>query len=208
MAAQDRRGGCGCCGFLFSFLLFLLVLLLVGVGLFYFKAADQVNRLASTGPVSLPPAVASRQVYNAARQKFERFFADSGERSLTLSNAELNAILADAPELRFLNRGLAITLNQNSAEVYCSLPVSLPFVSRRYFNYTIHMRPSMRGDEFQLNVSRIDREGKVLGPAELRQFQLVAVPSIERMMSLWNKLQMDRSVRDVRIENGNLILAR
>ena len=208
MAAQVRRGGCGCCGFLFSFLLFLLVLLLVGVGLFYYKAADQVTRLGSAGPVSLPPAVTSRQIYGVARQKFGRFFADSGERSLTLSNAELNAIFADAPELRFLNRGLAIALTQNAAEMYCSLPVSLPFVSRRYFNYTIHMRPSMRGDEFQLNVSRIDREGKVLGPAELRQFQRVAEPFIERTISLWNKLQMDRSVRDVRIENGNLILER
>jgi hypothetical protein len=28
------------------------------------------------------------------------------------------------------------------------------------------------------------------------------------MLSIWNKVQMDRSVRDVRIENGNLILAR
>ena len=208
MAAQDRRGGCGCCGFLFSFLLFLLVLLLVAAGLFYFKAADQVNRFASTGPVPLPPSVASRQVYNVGRQRFEHFSADSGERSLTLSNAELNSILADAPELRFLNRGLAVTLNQNSAEVYCSLPVSLPFVSRKYFNCTMHLQPSMRGDEFQLNVSRIDRQGKVLGAAELRQFQLVAAPSIERMMSLWNKLQMDLAVRDVRIENGNLVLAR
>ncbi len=41
--------------FLVSFLLFLLVLLLVSVGLFYFKAANQLNRLASTVPVALPP---------------------------------------------------------------------------------------------------------------------------------------------------------
>jgi len=59
-----------------------------------------------------------------------------------------------------------------------------------------------------LNVFRVDREGKALGPTELRQLQIVAVPSIEKMLSIWNKLQMDRSVRDVRIENGNLILAR
>jgi hypothetical protein len=38
--------------------------------------------------------------------------------------------------------------------------------------------------------------------------EIVAVPSIEKMLSIWNKVQMDRSVRDVRIENGNLILAR
>ena len=189
-------------------MLFLLVLLLVGVGLFYFEVANQLNRLASTIPVPLPPAVSSRQVYNQARQKIDHFFADSGERSLILSDAELNAVLADSPELRLFNRGTVVILNQNSAHVYCSLPVNLPFQSRRYLNYTIHIRPSMRGEDFELNVFRVDREGKALGPAELRQLQIVAVPSIEKMLSIWNKLQMDRSVRDVRIENGNLILAR
>ena len=208
MATQDRRGGCGCCGFLFSFLLFLLVLFLVGVGLFCFETANQLNRLASSTPVPLPPTASSRQVYNQARQKLERFFADSGERSLILSDAELNAFLADSPELRILNRGTVVILNQNSAYVYCSLPVNLPFQSRRYFNYTIHIRPSMRGEDFELNVFRVDREGKAIGSAELRQLQIVAVPSIEKMLSIWNKLQMDRSVRDIRIENGNLILAR
>jgi hypothetical protein len=208
MATQDRRGGCGCCGCLFSFLLFLLVLLLVGVGLFYFGAANQLSRLASTIPVPLPATASSRQVYNQARQKFEYFFANSGERSLILSDEELNAFLADSPELRILNRGAVVILNQNSAHVYCSLPMNLPFQSRRYLNYTIHIRPSMRGEDFELNVFRVDREGKALGPTELRQLQIVAVPSIEKMLSIWNKLQMDRSVRDVRIENGNLILAR
>jgi hypothetical protein len=208
MATQDRRGGCGCCGCLFSFLLFLLVLLLVGAGLFYFEAANQLSRLASTIPVPLPATASSRQVYNQARQKFEYFFANSGERSLILSDEELNAFLADSPELRILNRDAVVILNQNSAHVYCSLPVGLPFQSRRYLNYTIHIRPSMRGEDFELNVFRVDREGKALGPTELRQLQIVAVPSIEKMLSIWNKLQMDRSVRDVRIENGNLILAR
>src|SRR5260370_35715918 len=152
MATQDRRGGCGCCGFLFSFLLFLFVLLLAGVGLFSFEAANQLNRLASTMAVPLPPAASSRQVYNQARQKFEYFFANAGERSLILSDAELNAFLADSPELRILNRGTVVILNQNSAHVYCSLPVNLPFQSRRYFNYTIDIRPSMRGEDFELNV--------------------------------------------------------
>jgi hypothetical protein len=208
MATQDRRGGCGCCGFIFSFLLFLLVLFLVGIGLFYFEAANQLKLLTSTIPVSLPPAASSRLVYNQARQKLEHFFADAGERSLILSDADLNAFLADSPELRISNRGAVVILNQNSAHVYCSLPVSLPFQSRRYFNYTIHLRPSMRGEDFELNVFRVEREGKILGLTELRQFQIVAVSPVEKMLSIWNKLQMDRSVRDVRIENGNLILAR
>jgi hypothetical protein len=208
MATQDRRRGCGCCGFLFSFVLLLLILAVLGVGFFYFNAASQLNRLASTGPVTLPAAASGRQGYNEARQKLEHFFANSGERRLILSNAELNAYLAGSPELRILNHGAVVILNQDSADLYCSLPLNLPFVSHRYFNYTIHLRPSMRGEDFELNVLRIDREGKALGPKELRQFQIIAIPSIEKILSVWNRLQTDRSVREVRIENGNLILAR
>jgi hypothetical protein len=153
-------------------------------------------------------AWARRQAYNEARQKLERFFANPGERKLILSNTELNAYLAGSPELRFFNHGAVVVLNQDSADVYCSLPLNLPFVSRKYFNYTVHLGPSMRGEGFELNVLRIDREGKALGPTELRQFQIVAIPSFEKMLSIWNRLQTDRSVREVRIENGNLILAR
>jgi hypothetical protein len=208
MATPVRRRGCGCCGFLFSFFLFFLVLLLAGVGWFYFKAGNQLNRFGSTVPVSLPPGANSRQVYKEARQKFDRFFADSAERSLILSNPEVNAFLADSPELRLLSHGSVVILSQGSAELHCSFPVNLPFLPRKYFNYTFHLRPSMRDQNLELNVFRIDREGKALGPIEVRQFQIVTVPSIEKILSIWNRLQMDRSVRDVRIENGNLVLAR
>ena len=90
MAAQDRRGGCGCCGFLFSFLLLLLVLFLAGMAWFYWSAANQLNRLSSSAPVTLPPTAADRQIYRQARQKAEHFFSDSGDRSMTLSSVELN----------------------------------------------------------------------------------------------------------------------
>jgi hypothetical protein len=113
-------------------------------------------------------AWARRQAYNEARQKLERFFANPGERKLILSNTELNAYLAGSPELRFFNHGAVVVLNQDSADVYCSLPLNLPFVSRKYFNYTVHLGPSMRGEDFELNVLRIDREGKALGPYDRR----------------------------------------
>jgi hypothetical protein len=208
MATRNRRAGCGCCGFLFSFLLFLVVLLLVGIGLFCFQASNQLDRLASTTPVPLPPAGSSRQLYNETRQKFAHFLADSAERSLTLSSGELNALLADSPDLRILHRSTVVILNQNSADVYCSIPVSLPFLSRRYLNYTFYVRPSVRDEDFKLNVFRIDREGTTLGTTEVRKFQNVAVASAEKILSVWNKMQMDRSVHDVRIENGKLLLER
>ncbi len=70
------------------------------------------------------------------------------------------------------------------------------------------MRPSMRGGEVDLGVSRIERESKPLGPAEAREYQFFVLPIIEKTLSSLNKIQRDRSVHDIRIENGNLVLAR
>ena len=208
MATQDRRGGCGCCGFLFSFCLLLLVLILVGVGLFYFMAANGLNRVAANRVGPLPATTFSRQTYTTARQKFDQFFADPAERNVTLSNAEVNALLADSPELRILKRGTVVILNQSSAEVECSLPVDIPLLPRRYLNCTFEMRPSIRGGDLELDVSRIETEGKPMGAAEVHQYRLVVVPLLERSLSSWNKIQGDRAVHDLRIESGNLVLSR
>jgi hypothetical protein len=208
MVTQDRRSGCGCCGCLFSLIFFLGILILIAVGFFYFYASNNLTKLAAPGPAPLSSTTFNRQTYANARQKLDHFFADAAERSVTLSNAEVNALLAESPQLRILRRGTIVVLNQNSAQVYCSLRVDLPFLSRRYLNYAFHARPSMRGDEIELNVSQIERDGKPLEAAEQHQLQFAALPLIEKTLSALNKIQMDRAVRDVRIENGNLILAR
>jgi hypothetical protein len=208
MVTQDRRSGCGCCGCLFSLIFFFAILILVALGFFYFYASNNLTRLAAPSPAPLPSTTFDRQTYVTARQKLDRFFSDAAERSVTLSNAEVNAFLAESSPVRFLRRRMTVVLNQNSAQVYCSLPVDLPFLSRRYLNYSFHMRPSMRGDQIELNISQIERDGKPLEAAEQRQLELAAVPFIEKTLSTLNKIQMDRAVRDVRIENGNLILAR
>jgi hypothetical protein len=208
MAAQSRRAGCGCCGCFFTVFLLLLVLVLFGIGFFYFNAANNLNRVAGGRLVPSPATAFNRQTYSLAREKFDRFFADPAERNVTLSNAEMNALLADAPELRILRRGTGVVLSQTSAEVSCNLPLDIPLLPRRYLNCTFEVRPAMRGQELELNVSRIEKEGKPLGPGEIHQYQFIVVPMIERSLSSLNKIQGDRAVRDIRVENGNLILSR
>jgi len=208
MATQKRPGGCGCCGCFLAIFLLLFALILVGVGFFYFNASNSLNRTAAPRSVGLPGTTFSRQTYVIARQKFDRFFADPAQRSVTLSNAEVNALLADSPELRILRRDTTVVLNQFSADVQCSLPVGLPLLPQRYLNCTFEMRPVMRREELVLDVSRIEREGKPVGAAEVRQYRSVVVPLIEKTLSSLNKFQGDRAVSDVRIENGNLVLSR
>jgi hypothetical protein len=208
MATQTRRRGCGCCGCLSAFFLLLFALILVGSGFFLFNAIGALNRLEATRPVPLPATTFSRQTYTTARQKLDRFFMDSAERSVTLSNDEVNALLAESPELPFLRHSIVVALNQSTAEVYCSLPVNLPLVPRRYLNCSFEVRPSMHGQELDLDVSRIETEGKPLGAEEIHQYRLVVLPVIETTLSNLNRVQWDRSVREIRIGNGNLVLAR
>ena len=48
----------------------------------------------------------------------------------------------------------------------------------------------------------------LLGAAETQQYQSVVVPLIEKTLSSLNQFQGNRSVREARIENGSLFLAR
>jgi hypothetical protein len=207
MAAQSRRAGCGCCGCFFAVFLVLIALVVVGGIFFYFNAAEKLNPASAVHRVPSPAMTFSRQTYSSARQKLDRFFADPAERDATFSNSEVNALLADAPELRVLRRGTVAVLNQNSVEVDCSVAVDLPVLPRRYLNCTLEIRPAMRAEELQLDVSRIEIEGKPVGAAGMHQY-LFVVGMIEKTLSGLNKFQGDRAVRDVRIENGNLVLSR
>jgi hypothetical protein len=208
MATQNGRKGCGCCGCVLALFLFLLTLVLVGVGFSYFFAANNLTRTTTTGRVLLPATAFNRQIYTTARQKFDRFFADPAERSLTLSNAEVNALLAESPELRLFHRGLVVAFDHTSAQVNSSMPLDIPFFPRRYLNWSFETRASIHGEGLELDVSRFERDGKPMGAAEVRQFRAVILPLIEQFLSSMNKIRGDRAVRDLRIENGNLILGR
>ena len=208
MAAQNGRKGCGCCGCVLALFVFLLALVLVGVGFSYFYAANNLTPTATASRVLLPATAVNRQTYATARQKFDQFFGDPAERNLTLSNAEVNALLAESPELRLFHRGIAVAFDHISAQVYSSVPLDLPFLPRRYLNCSFETRPSMHGEGLELGVSRFERNGRPMGAAEVRQFRAVILPLIEQFLSSMNKMRGDRAVRDLRIENSNLVLGR
>jgi hypothetical protein len=188
--------------------LFLVALVFIALGCFYYFATNNLKRAAAIGPTASSATTFSRQTYPAARQKFDRFFADSAERSVTFSNAEVNAMLAESPELHILRRGVVVILGQNTGEVSSSLPLDLPLLPRRYLNCSFQVRPTMRGEELDLGVSRIERDGKSLGAIEVHQYQFFVVPFLEKTLSNLNRIQWDRSIHNIRIENGNIILVR
>ncbi len=208
MPGQSRRGGCGCCGCLFGSALLLVVAILIGFGFFYFAGTSGMDRLAVKGPFPSSATQFTPQTYAEAKQKLDHFYADSSERSLTLSNAEVDAILADSPEFRFLGRGALVFLNQNNADVYCSLPMGVSLLPKRYLNISFEVRPSMREGDVELEVSRIERDGKAVNAVEAQKIQTWIVPLVEKSLSSANRFSANGPVREARIENGALILAR
>ena len=205
MSASKRGGGCGCCG---VFLIGFFLLLLVGLGYSYFATTNALRKYASDSARPLPATQSNRQLYLPTRERFDRFFASPAERSITLTEAELNALLREAPELKLLQGGAVATLRQNSAEISCSLPVNLLFFSGHYLNYTLYFRPSLRGEEVEFVLFRMDKEGKQMSAHDLHEFQASVVRPLEMAFSGWNKLQLDRSIRDIRIENGSMVISR
>jgi hypothetical protein len=208
MPAQSRGGGCGCCGCLFASALVLFIAVLIGFGFFYFAGTSGVDRLAVRGPFPSPATQFNHETYVSGRQKFDHFFSTAAERTLMLSNAEVDALLTDSPELRLLGRGTLVFLGQNAADVYCSLPMSVPLLPKRYLNFSFEVRPSMRGGDVELEVTRIERDGRVVGEEEARKIQTRVVPLFEAIFSNINRFSGSAPVREVRIENGNLVLAR
>jgi hypothetical protein len=208
MADSRQKGGCGCCGFFLFGSLFLL-LILVALALFsYWSGIGQLRKFASSAPVALPSSGINRSLYPIARHRFDQFFANASQQSLTLSGAELNALLAEAPELKFLKKGAVATLRENSAELHCSVPLNLPLLSDQYINYILYLRPSLRGDDIELQVFRIDHDGKQLTALELHEFRDSLEHTANMILSSLNKMQLDRSIRDIRIENGTLVISR
>jgi len=206
MPAQSRGGGCGCCGCLFGSVLVLLVALLAGFGFFYFGGTSGEDRLAVRGPFPSPATQFNSETYLAARQKLGHFFSDASDRTLTLSNADVDALLAESPEFRILGRGALVFLNQSAADVYCSLPMGVPLLPKRYLNFSFEVRPSIRGEDVALDVTRIERDGRAVGAVETQKIQTGIVPLFEKLLSILNKFSGNETVREVRIENGNLIL--
>ena len=117
----------------------------VGVGFFYFNATNNLNRCFGGAPRSFACDDVQPADLQLARQKLDHFFADPAERERHVFKCGSERAAGRLSRAACLGRGTVVALNQNSAEVDCSLPVDLPLLPRRYLNCTFEMRPSMRG---------------------------------------------------------------
>jgi hypothetical protein len=209
MAHDPReRGGCGCCGM--AGCVGALVLL-IALGFLLFSAARltwNLYSVASDQPLPAVRSAISPDGYSQARSKLNNFMGKADVRSVLLSEADVNALLADAPELAFLRKGVNAALRDNEAELRLRVPLQLVPFSTKYLNYEIFLRPIIAEGKVTVNVLRVTSGGQPLDPVSLRAFKDRVEPPLNQLLSGLNQVQLSRAVQNIRVQNGSVLLER
>jgi len=181
-----------------------LVLVLAVVALVFL-----VYQTATSDRPSRPPGLAANpQVYVSARKKWDDFSRDSTIRVLTLSDTEVNSLLAKAPELGFLSEGATVTSRENGIQLQLSVPVKIiPFYTK-YMNADVFLRPIVTGENFDLNIYGVDADGRPLDAAALQRFKSQAQPAINMILTSVNQWEGPRAIHEIRLQNGSIALLR
>jgi hypothetical protein len=209
MAYDTRRqGGCGCCGTLGCAGALLLIIVLAVAGFFVVRVTWNLYSAASDQPLPAARSVVPPGAYPQARGKLNNFIGNAEIRSVSLSEAEVNAMLADAPELSFLQKGANILFHDNEAELRFRVPLHLAPFATKYLNYEVFLRPIISEEKVAVNVLRVTSAGNPLDPIALRRFKEQAEPTLNQLLTGLNEIQQSRAIQSVRVQNGNLLLER
>ena len=204
MSQPSQRSGCGCCGCLGCLGTVVLVLVIAVVALVFL-----LYQTATGDRPSRPPGLAATpQLYVSARKKWEDFNRDSSVRALILSDAEINTLLAKAPELGFLAGGATVTSRENGIQVQLSVPVKVVPFYTKYINADVFLRPIVTGENVTLNVYTVDAEGHPLDAPSLQRFKSQAEPAINMILTGANEFGGTRAIHEIRLQNGSIVLMR
>ena len=204
MSQPPQRSGCGCCGCLGCLGTVVLVLVLAVVALVFL-----LYQTATSDRPSRPPGLAAnQQVYVSARKKWDDFNRDGSIRVLTLSDAEINSLLAKAPEFGLLAGGATVTSRENGIQLQLSVPVKIVPFYTKYINADVFLRPIVTGENIDLNIYGVDAEGRPLDAASLQRFKSQAQPAINMLLTGVNQWEGPRAIHEIRLENGSVVLLR
>jgi hypothetical protein len=205
MARETRRqGGCGCCGPLGCAGALLLIIGLSVVAFFVVRFAWNL----SDQPLPTDRIAVLSGAYPQVRHKLNDFMGNAEIRSVLLSEADVNAMLADAPELTFLGKGATIVFRENEAELRFRVPLHLLPLNTKYLNYEVFLRPIVSWGNVTVNVSRVTSAGKPLDPNTFRGFKEQAEPILNQMLSWLNETQQSRAIQSIRVQDGSVLLER
>jgi hypothetical protein len=204
MSQPPQRSGCGCCGCLGCLGTVVLVLVLAVLALAFFS----YQIATSDRPARQPSLATNPQVYVSARKKWDDFNRDSSVRALPLSDAEINSLLAKAPELGFLAGGATVTSRENGIQLQLSVPVKIVPFYTKYINADVFLRPIVTGENVDLNIYGVDADGRPLDAASLQRFKSQAQPAINMILTGINQWEGPRAIHEIRLQSGSIVLLR
>ena len=204
MSQPSQRSGCGCCGCLGCSGTVVLVLAIAAIALVFLL----YQTATGDRPSRLPGLAATPQVYAPARKTWEDFNRESSVRTLILSDAEINTLLAKAPELGFLAGGATVTSRENGIQVQLSVPVKLVPFYTKYINADVFLRPIVTGENVTVNVYSVDADGHPLDAPSLQRFKSQAEPAINMILTGANQFGGTRAIHEIRLQNGSVVLMR
>jgi hypothetical protein len=204
MSQPRQRSGCGCCGCLGCLGTVVLVLGLAVVALVFLL----YQTATGDRPSRAPGVAVNPQIYVSARKKWDDFNRDSSARTLVLSDAEINTLLAKSPELGFLGGGATLTSRENGIQVQLSVPVKLVPFYTKYINADVFLRPIVTGENITLNVYSVDADGHPLDAPSLQRFKSQAEPAINMILTGANQFGGTRATHEIRLQNGSVVLMR
>ena len=204
--AYDTRGqrGCGCCGPVGCVSGLLLIIVLSVAAFFVVRFAWDLSDQPLPGNQSAVPPGAYPQV----RHRLNDFMGNAEIRSVLLSEADVNAMLGDSPELAFLGKGVTIAFRENEAELRFRVPLHLFPFNTKYLNCEVFLRPIVSWGKVTVNVSRVTSAGKPLDPITFRGFKEQVEPLLNQMLSWLNERQQSRAIQSIRVQNGSMLLER
>jgi hypothetical protein len=202
----DARGqrGCGCCGPVGCVSGLLLIIVLSVAAFFVVRFVWDLSDQPLPGNQSAVPPDAYPQV----RQRLNDFMANAEIRSVLLSEADVNAMLEDAPELAFLGKGVSVAFRENEAELRFRVPLHLFPFNTKYLNYEVFLRPIVSWGKVTVNVSRVTSAGKPLDPITFRGFKDQVEPLLNQILSWLNEMRQPRAIQSIRAQNGSILLER
>lgn len=175
---QQKKARRGCLFYgLIVFCIMALVLLLASF-LGYRYAKSFIEQYTDTAPVAVPavhmPEAALQQLRDRIRMFGEGVDQGKPMAPLTLSEAEVNALLATAPEVKFLNERASVTLTSSNVHAQVSLPtdeLGLRMMKGRYLNATGTFTVGLEDGRLVVHVKSLTAKGKPFPEAFMRRFR-------------------------------------
>jgi hypothetical protein len=152
------------------------------------------------GPVTLPASNATEQEQQLARAKwydFERAARAHTAARIELTADELNALIASEPDLR--SKGF-VTIENNTARLQISFPLSVRWLRGRYLNAECTVQSDPDSDPAHAHITSIVVNGK---PVDQDVLEWRGPWSFRRYLSDWT----DRTaLKTFQIEDGKVIM--